>query len=216
MSLTVAPEPLRTAPPKPLFRGVSYVVLALFLTVALMVFAFGLRRGQTETPLQQLGSVPTFSFTAQDGQVFSSQQLKGKVWVGNFIFSRCPTICPTFSRHMATIQKSTPPEVNLLSFSVDPLYDTPERLKVYGDRFSADFSRWRFLTADSETPVTELSKALFQPLERPKDEDLASLVHGSYFILVDRHQQVRGFYKFNDPESLKAIVVDAKRLLEEV
>jgi protein SCO1 len=214
MSSTAERGALATVALRSPTRRFAFVGAGLLAATALTGLAVWLR-GRSVTPLPVLQAVPDFRFVAQDGAVFSSTQLKGKVWIGNFIFSRCPTICPTFSKHMATIQKSTPQAIEMVSFSVDPLFDTPARLLSYGERFNADFTRWHFLTADSETPVTQLSAALFQPLDKSPVEDLAALVHGSHFILVDQQQNVRGFYKFNDAEALAAVVADAKRLFSE-
>ena len=79
-------------------------------------------------PLPVLGLVPSFQLTDQSGAAYSSKALEGQVWVANFVFTRCPTICPTFTAKMATIQKKTGDDVRLVSFTVDPEFDTADKL----------------------------------------------------------------------------------------
>ncbi len=196
------------------WRRYRFALVSLFCALALTGVAFVLQR-TAQPPLPVLAAVPAFELTDETAAPFGSQQLAGRVWIGNFVFTRCPTICPTFSKHMATIQRTTPSDIALVSISVDPKFDTPETLKAYGERFGAVAGRWHFLTAPEIAPINALSQSLFQPLERPDNGDLAALVHGSYFILVDAKAQVRGFYKFNDAEALERVVRDAKRLLHE-
>jgi protein SCO1 len=196
------------------WRRYRFALISLVCASALTGAAFLVQRS-AQPPLPVLADVPAFELTDETAAPFGSPQLLGRVWIGNFIFTRCPTICPTFSKHMATIQRSTPSDVSLVSISVDPKFDTPEKLKAYGEQFGAVAGRWHFLTAAEIGPINTLSQALFQPLERPDNGDLASLVHGSYFILVDAKARVRGFYKFNDAEALKRVIRDADQLLRE-
>jgi protein SCO1/2 len=107
------------------WAGLAVVTLGIAL-----VSGVTLLRAPSE-PLPQLGAMPDFTFTRHDGQPFGSAQLRGRPFIANFIFTRCPTICPAFTRKMVGVQERTTasgPGLQLVSFSVDPKYDTPERL----------------------------------------------------------------------------------------
>ena len=185
-------------------------------SLALGAFAVALGRQHRTVELPILASVPSFSLTSQEGKTVTPESLKGQVWVANFIFTRCPTICPTFTAKMAQVQQQSADDLSalkLVSISVDPKYDTPERLHDYAVKFKADASRWSFLTGD-EAVIRAVSEGVMQPLDRGPDEDLASLVHGSYFLLIDGDAKVRGFYKFNEPGAVESVIRDAKQLIE--
>ncbi len=157
-----------------------------------------------------LGKVPAFELTQQDGSAYASKALDGKVWVANFVFTRCPTICPTFSAKMASIQKKTGDAVRLVSFTVDPEFDTPEKLAAYATKFQAT-PRWTFLTGERPAVEAIVIKGLMQTMVKG-DGSLMSIGHGSYFVLVDGKQQIRGFYRFNDDDSVERVVRDAATL----
>ncbi|MCP3063538.1 SCO family protein [Myxococcus sp. K38C18041901] len=192
-------------------------VIALGLTAAL---GLSLVRGNSE-PLPRLGTLPDFSFTRQDGQPFGNAQLRGHPYIANFIFTRCPTICPAFTRKMAHVQKSTDAHgtgLQLVSFSVDPKYDTPERLAEYGQTHGANFARWSFLTGDyavlQDVIVQGFKVSMGREAGAPED-DLTSIFHGSHFVLVDSKGEVRGYYDSADSDSTDRLLVDVKRLMRE-
>ncbi len=158
-------------------------------------------------PLPILGHVPTFELTSQAGSAYSSTALDGKVWVANFVFTRCPSICPTFSAKMARIQQQTGEQLRLVSFTVDPEFDTPPRLAEYATKFHAT-PRWTFLTGPRADIEAVVIKGLMQTMVKG-DGSLMSIGHGSYFVLIDGNQQIRGFYRFNDDDSVEHVVRDA-------
>ena len=167
------------------------------------------------TPLV-LSTMPSFSFTDQAGEAFGTEQLHGKPWIANFIFTRCPTICPMFTAKMAEVQtrvKADGLDVHLVSFSVDPAFDSPEVLAAYAKEHGADPARWTFLTGDPEAiraaVVTGL-KIAAQPVG--PDQDLASVFHGSHFVLVDAEGRVRGYYDSADADATTRMLADLQRL----
>lgn len=172
------------------------------------------RQGSSHTEeLAVLSKVPPFELTDQHGAAFGSKDLDGQVWVANFVFTRCPTICPTFTAKMAAIQKRSPEGLKLVSFTVDPEYDTPEKLDAYAKQYSAS-ERWSFLTGERPVLTKLVVEGMMQPMDVPTDPtNLASLVHGSYFVLVDQQRRARGFYKFDEPESVEQVLKDAATLL---
>lgn len=170
-------------------------------------------------PLPVLGSLPSFRYTSEQNLPFGSEELEGRVWIANFIFTRCPTVCPTFTRKMADVQKGAKqlPGVHLVSFSVDPGYDTPERLKEYGERFGADFGGWTFLTGDYEALKSTIVGGLKISMGREGNDpdDVNSIFHGTHFVLVDGQGRIRGYYDSTVAESVSDVVRDAGRLATE-
>lgn len=168
-------------------------------------------------PPPVLGTLPPFTLTSQADRPFGSEDLRGKVWVANFIFTRCPTVCPVFTAQMAGLQRDLAAkgaaEVRLVSFSVDPSHDTPERLAEYGTRHGADFERWTFLTGEPDaikTAVVEGLKIAAEPVG--PDDDLASVFHGSHFVLVDGEGRIRGYYASEDEHRVEALLREAVAL----
>jgi protein SCO1/2 len=160
-----------------------------------------------------LSTLPAFALTNEAGKPFGSAELAGKPWVANFIFTRCPTVCPIFTAKMADVQKRTDAKTHLVSFSVDPGHDTPAVLAEYAKKNGADPERWTFLTGDPEAiraAVVEGLKVAAQPIG--KDDDLASVFHGSHFVLVDAQNRIRGYYDSADADATDRLLRDLQRL----
>jgi protein SCO1 len=206
--------PLPTTPaaaPAPPRWG--WAVLAVAATCLLLLGVALLRPGSK--PPERLGALPAFTFTRQDGQPFGLAQLKGRPFVANFIFTRCPTICPVFTQKMARLQKRTEgKDLALVSFSVDPQYDTPERLTAYAARYGANPARWSFLTGDytrlQETVVGGFKIAMGRNGEN--EDDIPSIFHGSHFVLVDGTGEIRGYYNSEDDDAVERLLSDARWL----
>src|SRR5262245_25656781 len=108
---------------------------------------------QLPPALPVLGTLPEFTFHNQYGQDFGSEQLKGRIWVANFIFTRCPTECPRFTKQMFQLQhrgRGLGQAFHLVSFSVDPEHDTPEVLLQFAKQYRVSPRAWTFLTGDPE------------------------------------------------------------------
>jgi protein SCO1/2 len=214
--MSTAPATPTSAPSAP--TRWPWVAVATGAT-CLLLLGIALMRPRTE-PLQRLGSLPDFTFTRQDGQPFGRAQLLGRPFVANFIFTRCPTICPVFTQKMARLQKSTAdlgPELALVSFSVDPKYDTPERLTDYAARYGADPTRWSFLTGDytrlQDTVVGGFKIAMGR--ESDDENDIPGIFHGSHFVLVDGTGEIRGYYNSEDDDTVERLSRDAKLLVHQ-
>jgi protein SCO1/2 len=153
--------------------------------------------------------LPKFALTDERGRPFGSGDLAGRVWVASFIFTSCPSICPKLMAELAKIQaelRAADLPVRIVSFSVDPVSDTPEKLAAYGRRFGADPSRWTFLTGPLGQVEDAVKRgfrlAMERTVTRVKDErgerDLFDIVHGSRFVLVDGGGGIRGYYEADD------------------
>lgn len=191
-----------------------------WLAVVVAVMAFNISRAVTAdvpAPLPELGTLPSFELTDQHGERFGSKQLAGKAWVANFIFTRCPTVCPLFTRKMSQVQhrsRGLGNAIHLVSFSVDPEYDTPERLAEYAHRHKASRRAWSFLTG----PLDEIKAIVVKGLKMSMGNDdpegnFAGIFHGSHFVLVGPRGKIRGYYDANDAGAVTRLLNDAGWLL---
>ena len=164
--------------------------------------------------------VPKFSLTNQDGQPFGSEELYGHAFVANFVFLGCSDACPRLTEKMRQLQDElTGTRVRLVTFSVDPVNDTPERLKDYGRAFGADFARWTFLTgpsAEIERTVVRGFKIAMgkEPASNENGETKSGILqifHGERFVLVDGACRIRGYFD-SDAASLTELVRAARTL----
>jgi protein SCO1/2 len=167
--------------------------------------------GGKQPPLPVYGEVPQFVLTAQTGEEFHSENLRGKIWVADFIFTNCAGPCPRMSSQMRRIQDSVKdlPDVRLVSFSIDPARDTPEVLRAYAQRYRAEPGRWYFLTGPQQT-VHNVSRHAF----KLSDVD-SSLNHSTRFVLIDQRGKVRGYYGSTEDDGLKPLIADIRRLSRE-
>lgn len=161
-------------------------------------------------------ALPDFSLTAVtvDGtSPFDLRAMRGRVWIADFIFTRCTGPCPLLSANMAHLQKTLPKSVGLLSFSVDPDHDSPEVLTLYARKFAADPQRWFFLTGEK----AELLRLVREGFLLPVVEDAAAspgerITHSTKYVLIDAEGRVRGWYDGLDEKELVKIAEEAKRL----
>ena len=163
--------------------------------------------------LPKLGSVPPFELTDQDGRSFGTQQLLGKIWIADFIYTTCPGPCPMISSRMSETQKPLRnTDVRLVSFSVDPAHDTPTVLRSYAEKLGAQPERWTFLTGDKGT-IGRLSRDGFKLAVGA--DDSGQPIHSTRVILVDRHGVIRGYYDATDADAVTRLLADTNHLLRE-
>jgi protein SCO1 len=161
--------------------------------------------------------LPPFSLTDQRKAPFGLAQLEGRVWIADFVFTSCPTVCPKLTKRMATIQERTQANadaIHLLTISVDPENDTPEVLAKYATRYGADPARWTFLTgplAAIEGAVMSGFKIAMGTQETAPGSGIITIFHGEKFVLVDRDAHIRGYYDADD-EGTESLLRDAAEL----
>jgi len=174
--------------------------------------AHPLSRGANE-PLPTLWQVPSYRLVDQTGRTRTPDDLKGSVWVADFIFTSCKSVCPVLSAKMVQVQRAiADPRLKFVSFSVDPERDTPEALKAYAKRWAPDETRWTLL-ANTRASLDALSKGMKTFIERQPDPD--ATVHSAELFLIDGKGQVRGLYA-TDGTSFDELLPDARRLLAEL
>ena len=160
--------------------------------------------------LPRLWKVPAFSYADQDGRTLTDRDLAGRVWISDFFFTSCTSICPTMTAAMARLQEAIPDhDVHFVSFSVDPEHDTPERLREYAGMWKADLSRWHFLATDKEKLARTAAGMKTALLPAAGGEQIQ---HSVLFSLVDREGTVRGVYDSSDPVALRRLSLDALAL----
>ena len=150
-------------------------------------------------PPPVLAELPAYALTSQDGEAFGSEQLRGHVYVANFIFTTCRSMCPGLTRAMASLQdkfEQIDVDIRLVSFTVDPATDTPERLEAYAEEYGADTSRWTFLTGSEEELEDLIVNGFMTAVGEPQRDGagMIDIAHSAKFILIDRDGQIRGYY----------------------
>lgn len=175
--------------------------------------------GDKNTP-RVLGTVPEFSLTDQTGKPFGMANLRDKVWIANFFFTKCTATCPQQTAQIANLQKQLKKdprwnEIRLLSISVDPEHDSAKVLQEYAEKTGADDKRWKFLTGDRET-IWNLSKNGFKLAVGEAPENTAMpLFHSSKFVLVDAQGQIRGYYDGMTKAGLDELTKGLNRVFDE-
>jgi protein SCO1/2/putative membrane protein len=156
-----------------------------------------------------------FRFEERSGRTVTQDDLADRVWIGSFIFTRCPLSCPRISSVMKGLQeKLAGTSVLLVSLSVDPEHDTPSVLAEYASRFGADPDRWWFLTGERDS-VYDLIQSKFKltVIENPAPDPAGStesILHSDRLALVDRGRVV-GLFDSKEPSALEALVAQARK-----
>jgi protein SCO1/2 len=176
--------------------------------------------GSRSSPAPVLGTLPDFELVDQDANGFGTDELAGSIWIADFIFTRCPDMCPMLSSVMARVQRQLAKDpafedVRLVSLSVDPEYDTPAMLTAYAEKFGADPDRWTFLTGPREE-IWRLSRDGFRlPVgDAPGSAD-APILHSDKFVLTDRQGRIRGYYDALDQKAQLAMLSDVRLVASE-
>ena len=196
-------------------------IAAAAVTLGLLAAFSGWFRAKDTEPLPVLGQVPDFSLIERSGRAVSLADLKGQVWVADFVFTHCAGPCPLLSRRMQSLQEplADHPGVQLVSFSVDPERDTPEVLAEYAKRYSAG-DRWLFLTGEKEL----LYWLIMEGFKLGVDDGSAltagvpgpgTITHSTRFVLVDREGRIRAYYDGSSEDIAGHLLPDIQALLRE-
>ena len=183
-----------------------YIGIAIFL-----IITFFVKDSQPSQQLPKIGSIPQFEFIDSNGNTVTLYNLKGKVWVADFIFTTCTMACPMMTGNMNLVHKKFKKndDVRLVSISVYPEYDTPDVLKEYASQYDADTEKWLFLTGD-ESSVKNIIKDGF------KIGDFEEIIfHSEKFALVDKNGTIRAYYNGMKSEDMKQLKKDINALLKQ-
>lgn len=190
-------------------------VIMVLIGVGVM-YLFALRdSAKAGGALPRITHVPNLAFTDQDGRAFELDDLKGLIWIGDLIYTTCPGPCPIVTSRLAGLQKKIARHgnVRLVSISVTPEIDTPERLRDYAREFGAG-SQWKFLTGDPEG-VARLATDVFRAPLRFQDNEKEPVLHTTQLVVVDQHGYVRALHESLEDAGLNAALRDAERLRQE-
>jgi len=178
----------------------------------------------TSKKLLVLQEVPAFDFINQDSQAITNDFYKGKVYVVEFFFSSCTTICPIMNRNMLQVSQEFASQENfgIASISIDPSFDTPQVLKAYASRYKATHPNWNFLTGDKDT-IHKLSNEGFKLFAAQDKDEIDGFSHSGLFALIDQNGVVRSrkdkhgnplfYYNGLEQESIDMLIQDIKKLL---
>ncbi len=161
-------------------------------------------------------SIPNFSLRNQEGELITQDVVKDKIYVADFFFTTCPTICPVMKSQMLRVYEAflNEPRLMILSHSIDPEHDSVPVLKEYADRLQVSASRWHFLTGNKDTIYTLAEHYMASAAEDPTAP--GGFVHSGAFILVDNNRFIRGYYDGTKPEEVDQLIKDIPVLLREI
>lgn len=196
--------------------GVWGVLFAVIVVIVALFVRERLTTAKSKLPL--ISVLRDFSLTNQFGNAVSLADLRGKVWVADIIFTRCPGPCRRMTKDMSRLQDLWPKETPLrfVSLTTDPSHDTPSVLKRYADEHKADGERWHFLTGEKkeivELAVDGLKLTTIDKDEKDRESINDLFIHSTIFVIVDKRGQLRATVETDNPE----VLTRTKQLVEEL
>lgn len=159
--------------------------------------------------------IPPFKFLNQDSVWVSEKDMEGKIYIADFFFTTCPTICPTMKTQLLRIYEryATNDQIRILSHSIDPDFDKPYILRQYASRLQVKTPRWNMLTGDKKTIYALGEKSYMVTTQEDKNE-VGGFVHSGAFILVDKQRHIRGIYDGTKEEEVNHLIEDLEILLK--
>jgi protein SCO1/2 len=160
-------------------------------------------------------TIPDFQYTDQDGRPVDSNTIKGKIFVADFFFTSCPSICPKMMKNMDQVYEKYKGNNNviILSYSIDPVRDSVARLKAYEKKIGFESAKWHLLTGNKDSIYHLAEKYLVSASENP--DAPGGHVHDGNFILIDKHKRIRGYYDGTDDTKVQNLMDDMDILLNE-
>jgi len=158
--------------------------------------------------------IPDFKYVNQQGKIISKKDILGKVFVADFFFSTCPTICPKMTSQMKRLQVLTDDitELHFLSFTINPKVDSPAVLLKYAQDYGVNLNNWDFLTGDEEA-THHLGVKGFLVHARADEDEPGGFAHSPSLVLIDRSGKIRGVYDGTNTEEVDQLNLDIRKLL---
>ncbi len=159
-------------------------------------------------------TIPDFKFVNQYGDTITAKNLNGKIYVADFFFTTCPSICPVMHRNMLNVYKEFKDDDNfrILSHTIDPKYDTVPVLKRYADKMGISGNSW-WLLHGNKGDTYGISKSYLQSVQ--EKNPAGQFIHDGFFILIDKQKRIRGTYEGTDPKEVDKLIADIKILKAE-
>lgn len=205
-----------------------YILIGSAFLIGLMIVATALVYERAFVPLPILGPqdedktgeeryhhIPEFTLIDQSGDTITHEQLKGKIYVADFFFTHCPSICPKMTAHLKEIQdKFDKEDISFVSYTVDPKRDRPERLMEYARTYEAELDNWSFITGDKKQIYLLARNGYFISASEgsggPDD-----FIHSDLFTLVDEKGRIRGYYRGTQDDDIQQLIQDIEKLKSE-
>lgn len=161
-------------------------------------------------------TIPEFKFVDQDSNFVTAKTFEGKIYVADFFFTTCPTICPIMKTQMMRVYDrfKDHPEVLFLSHSIDPMHDTVAVLKDFSDRLGIDSQKWHFVTGDKKK-IYDIGQNSYMVTAQEDENEPGGYIHSGAFILVDKQRRIRGFYDGTKSDQVDLLMRDIEILLQE-
>jgi len=212
---------------------IFFGIMSVFSIICITLFYFALRQKKslpiynpsdvnpelvdsTVQYIQKYHVISDFSFTNQNGKTITQKDYEGKIYVADFFFTTCGSICPIMTTNMVDVQKAflNNPKVMLLSHTVFPEIDSVSVLKAYAVKKGVDDRKWNLVTGDKKE-IYALARKSYLAVKLGKPSELYDMVHTENFVLVDTKRRVRGFYDGTKKEEIQRLIEDIHFLLNE-
>lgn len=210
-----------------------FIVLIVFSAITISLFYSALKPQKTlpiynpadvnpelvDSTLQyksKYHTIADFSFVNQNGDTITQKNYEGKIYVADFFFTTCGSICPKMTTNLADVQKAVlnNPNVMLLSHTVFPEIDSIPVLKAYAIKHGVIDSKWNLVTGDKKE-IYKIARKSYLAVKLGRPDQLYDMVHTENFVLVDQERRVRGFYDGTDKEEIKRLLEDIDFLSKE-
>jgi protein SCO1 len=161
-------------------------------------------------------TIPAFSFTNQDGKQVNDSTFNGSIYVADFFFTTCPTICPKMKAELLRVYEAfkNEPRVKILSHTIDPEHDSVAVLSEYASRLQVSSEKWNFVTGDKDSIYTIAEYYLCSAEEAPGEP--GGYIHSGALVLIDHQKHIRGMYDGTKPEEVDLLIKDIPILLREI
>jgi len=159
--------------------------------------------------------IADFAFYNQDSVLITNETFEDKVYVADFFFTSCPTICPVMKQQLLRVYEAykDDPQVAILSHTIDPEYDTIGLLKEFASRLGVSSTTWHFVTGDKEM-IYEIGETSYMVIADEDAEAPGGFVHSGALLLVDQQRQIRGVYDGTEPDQVTLLIKDIQKLIK--
>ena len=166
--------------------------------------------------VKKFHKIAPFSLTNQNGKIVTEQDYNNKIYVADFFFTTCPTICPKMTENMGQLQSEflEDSQIKFISFSVTPQIDSVQQLKKYAIEKGVNDSKWNLVTGNKKE-IYSLARKSYLAVKDDGDGGQFDMIHTENFILVDPEKRIRGFYDGTDIEAMNTLITDISILKEE-
>lgn len=161
-------------------------------------------------------TISNFSFTNQDGQIITQETFQDKIYIADFFFTTCPTICPIMKTQMLRVYEEYKdnPDVLILSHTIDPKHDSVAVLKSFAERLGVSSNTWHFVTGDQDE-LYDIGQSSYMVTAREDKDAPGGNIHSGAFLLIDKERRIRGMYDGTIEDKVDQLIVDIGRLLKE-